>query len=127
MTRGNRQQPLGNSKKLRLLSGALCAALFALCVSAEAQQPSKIPRIGYLSANFASSELARTDAFWQGLRGLGYAEGKNIVIEFRFAEGKRDRVLPLATELVRLKVGVIVTAGTGQHVPPTKRRIRFLS
>ena len=99
MTIANGQQPLGNSKKARLLSGALCAALFALCVSAEAQQPSKIPRIGYLSANFASSELARTDAFWQGLRGLGYAEGKNIVIEFRFAEGKFDRVSHLRPNL----------------------------
>src|SRR6476620_11381375 len=80
---------------------------------AMAQQIGKIPRIGYLSGNSPSSESARTDAFWQGLRGLGYAEGKNIVIEFRFAEGKLDRVPALATELVRLKVGVIVTAGTG--------------
>lgn len=96
-----------------ILSAALAASIVMTGVAAQAQQPSKIPRIGYLSANFASTELARTDAFWQGLRGLGYAEGKNIVIEFRFAEGKLDRVLPLATELVRLKVGVIVTAGTG--------------
>jgi putative ABC transport system substrate-binding protein len=91
----------------------LISALLITAPVAEAQQATKIPRIGYLSANFASSELARTDAFWQGLRGLGYAEGKNIVIEFRFAEGKRDRAPALATELVRLKVGVIVTAGTG--------------
>ena len=91
----------------------LITVLLITAPVAEAQQPAKIPRIGYLSANFASSELARTDAFWQGLRGLGYTEGKNIAIEFRFAEGKLDHVLPLATELVRLKVGVIVTAGTG--------------
>ena len=92
-------------------SGRALRVLFALCVSAEAQQPTKIPRIGYLAANFASSESARTEAFRQGLRELGYVEGKNIVIECRFAEGKLDRVLPLAAELVRLKVDVIVTAG----------------
>ena len=80
---------------------------------AMAQQIGKIPRIGYLSGNSPSSESARTDAFWQGLRGLGYAEGKNIVTEYRWAEGKLARLPALAAELVRLKVGVIVTAGTG--------------
>jgi putative tryptophan/tyrosine transport system substrate-binding protein len=84
------------------------------CVGmARAQQPTKVPRIGYLSGNSPSSESARTDAFWQGLRGLGYAEGKNIVTEFRYAEGKLDRLPALAAELVRLKVDVIVTGGTG--------------
>jgi putative ABC transport system substrate-binding protein len=58
---------------------------------ADAQQPKNIPRIGYLSGNSPSSESARTDAFWQGLRGLGYAEGKNIVTEYRWAEGKLAR------------------------------------
>jgi putative ABC transport system substrate-binding protein len=107
----NRKSKIENLKWLRSI--AIIVA-FTVCVPrSEAQQPTKIPRIGYLSANFASSESARTDAFWQGLRGLGYAEGKNIAIEFRFAEGKLDRLLPLATELVRLKVRVIVTAGTG--------------
>ena len=107
----NRKSKIQNRKWVGIITFVV---ILAMCGAvATAQQPSKIPRIGYLSANFASSELARTDALWQGLRGLGYAEGKNIVIEFRFAEGKFDRVLPLATELVRLKVGVIVTAGTG--------------
>jgi putative ABC transport system substrate-binding protein len=78
---------------------------------AHAQQPTKILRIGYLGAASASSASARTEAFRQGLRELGYVEGKNIVIEWRWAEGKFDRLPALAAELVRLKVDVIVTAG----------------
>jgi putative tryptophan/tyrosine transport system substrate-binding protein len=78
---------------------------------AEAQQPKKVPRIGFLSAASPSTISARIDAFRQGLRELGYLEGKNIFIEWRFAEGKLDRLPALATELVRLKVEVIVTAG----------------
>jgi putative tryptophan/tyrosine transport system substrate-binding protein len=73
---------------------------------AEAEQPKKIPRIGYLSGGGA-----RIDAFRQGLRELAYVEGKNIIIEWRSAEGKLDRLPALAAELVRLKVDVIVTAG----------------
>ncbi len=88
---------------------ALCSLRFAL--SAEAQQPTKIPRIGYLSAASPSANSARIEAFRQGLRELGYVEGKNIVIEWRSAEGKLDRLPALAAELVRLKVDVIVTAG----------------
>jgi putative ABC transport system substrate-binding protein len=90
---------------------ALCTMLFALSLSAEAQQPTKIPRIGYLGAVSLSTNSARTDAFRQGLRELGYVEGKNIVIEWRSAEGKLDRLPALAAELVRLKVDIIVTAG----------------
>ena len=90
--------------------------LFALCVSAEAQQPTKVPRIGYLAAASPSAIAARIEAFRQGLRELGYVEGKNIVIEWRYAEGKLDRLPALAAELVRLKVDVIVTAG-----PPATR------
>ena len=89
----------------------LCVLLFALCVSAEAQQPTKIPRIGFLFALSRSAVSARIEAFRQGLRELGYVEGKNIVIEWRFAEGKPDRLPTLAAELVRLKVDIIVTAG----------------
>jgi putative tryptophan/tyrosine transport system substrate-binding protein len=91
---------------------ALSAMLFALCVSAEAQQPSKVSRIGYLQAPPAAAVATRTEAFRQGLRELGYVEGKNIVIEWRFAEGKPDRVPDLVAELVRLKVDVIVTGGS---------------
>ena len=86
---------------------ALCALLCPL----EAQQPTKVPRIGYLAGASPSAVAARIEAFRQGLRELGYVEGKNIVIEWRYAEGKLDRLPALAAELVRLKVDVIVTAG----------------
>jgi putative ABC transport system substrate-binding protein len=78
---------------------------------AEAQQPKKVPRIGYLGAVSPSAVSARTEAFRQGLRELGYVEGKNIVIEWRSSEGKQDRLPSLVAELVRLKVDVIITAG----------------
>jgi putative ABC transport system substrate-binding protein len=85
---------------------------FAICGAvATAQQPTKIPRIGFLSAASPSAIVARAEAFRQGLRELGYVEGKNIVIEWRSAEGKLDRLSELAAELVRLKVDVIVTGG----------------
>ena len=78
---------------------------------ADAQQPTKIPRIGYLIGQSRSTGSGRIDPFRQGLRELGYVEGKNIVIEWRSAEEKLDRLPALAAELVRLKVDVIVTAG----------------
>jgi putative tryptophan/tyrosine transport system substrate-binding protein len=85
---------------------------FTLCgVGAKAQEPAKIPRIGYLAASPPTASPARTEAFRQGLRELGYVEGKNIQIEYRWAEGKVDRLPHLASELVRLNVEVIVTAG----------------
>ncbi len=77
----------------------------------QAQQPTKIPRIGYLIGTAASALGARTDAFRQGLRELGYVEGKNIIIEWRSADGKPDLLPGLAAELVRLKVDIIVTGG----------------
>ena len=79
---------------------------------AEAQQPKKVPRIGFLNGSSLSPILARYEAFRLGLRELGYVEGENIVIEQRFAEGKIDRLPELAAELVRLKVDVIVVVGT---------------
>jgi putative ABC transport system substrate-binding protein len=94
----------------------LCAMLFALCFPASAQQPKKVPRIGYLSGTSYSVNSARVDAFRQGLRELGYVEGKSIVIEWRYAEGKIDRLPALAAELVRLKVDVIVASAP----PPTR-------
>src|SRR5215831_16941113 len=83
----------------------------ALSYPAGAQQPKKVPRIGYLSGTSSSATLARVEAFRQGLRELGYVEGKNIVIEYRWAQGKADRLPDLAEELVRLKVDVIVSNG----------------
>jgi ABC-type uncharacterized transport system substrate-binding protein len=80
-------------------------------------QHTKTHRIAYLSLNSPSSESARTEAFRQGLRELGYVEGKNIVIEWRFAEGKFDRLPGFAADLVRLKVDVIVTTGSGSTRP----------
>jgi putative ABC transport system substrate-binding protein len=90
---------------------ALSALLVALCGSVSAQQPTNVPRIGYLTASSLSAISTRTEAFRQGLREFGYVEGKNIVIEWRSAEGKADRLPAVATELVRLNVDVIVTSG----------------
>jgi putative tryptophan/tyrosine transport system substrate-binding protein len=106
----------GEMNKRKLGSFALCAMLFVLCVSAEAQQSKKVPRIGLLGVVSASAAEGRIEAFRQGLRDLGYVEGKNIVIEYRTAEGKLERLPALAAELVRLKVDVIVTRGP----PPTR-------
>ena len=89
----------------------LTTVLLTTAFSAEAQQPTKIPRIGFLSVTSLSTISARIEALRQGLRELGYVEGKNIVIELRSAEGKLDRLPALAAELVRLKVNIIVTAG----------------
>jgi putative ABC transport system substrate-binding protein len=101
----------------KLLCISLCAVLFALSFPAEAQQPTKIPRIGFVGFPGSSANSARNEAFRQGLREHGYVEGKNLVIEWRFAEGKLDRVPALAAELVRLKVDVIVTGGSGSTRP----------
>jgi len=112
---GIRQEAAGNSNRAKTIgfaSFALCALLFALCYSASAQQPKKIPRIGFLVVVPISTLSQRTEAFRQGLRDLGYTEGKDIFIEWRSAEGNPDRMPMLAAELVRLKVDVIVTAGS---------------
>ena len=79
--------------------------------AARSQQSAKVPRIGYLSGATPDGQSARIEAFRQGLRELGYVEGKNIFIEWRSAEGKLDRLPALAAELVRLKVDIIVTGG----------------
>jgi putative ABC transport system substrate-binding protein len=96
-------------KKLTVL--ALCALLFVFCSSAEAQRPAKIPRIGFLASGSPSSDGAWIEAFRQGLRELGYVEGNNIIIDYRYGEGKTERFPDLATELEQLKVDVIVVAG----------------
>ena len=89
---------------------AFGAMLFALCFSVEAQQPSKIPRIGYVRVVGEPSIPGRNvNAFLQGLKDFGYVEGKNILIEFRYAEGKRDRIPGFVAELVQLKVDVLVS------------------
>jgi ABC-type uncharacterized transport system substrate-binding protein len=104
-------------KKAGLSSILIAVVLLAVGLSAEAQQPTKVPRIGFLSGQSLSTISTRIEAFRQGLRELGYVEGKNIVIELRYAEGKLDRLPALAAELVRLKVDVIVTSGLGSTRP----------
>jgi len=95
----------------RNLLWLLTVVLIAYVHPAVAQQPQKIPRIGFLAGVYPATILARTEALRQGLRERGYVEGKNIAIEWRYAEGKPDRLPALAAELVRLKVDVIVTGG----------------
>ena len=95
----------------QILCSLLTVFLFTV-FSADAQQPTKVSRIGYLQAPPPSAVAARTEAFRQGLRELGYVDGKNIVIEWRFAEGNPDRIPRLVAELVRLRVDVIVTGGS---------------
>jgi putative ABC transport system substrate-binding protein len=95
----------------RTVGFVLMIAVLGGAAIAVAQQPAKVPRIGFLSSLSPAAVSARMDTFRQGLRELGYVEGKNIVIESRWAEGKIERLPELAAELVRLKVDVIVTGG----------------
>jgi ABC-type uncharacterized transport system substrate-binding protein len=96
---------------------ALCAFLFALCLSAQAQKSGTIPRVGYLTGARLKAIANRTEAFRQGLRDLGYVEGKNVVIEWRASEGNFEALPALAAELVRLPVDVIVTGGEAATRP----------
>ena len=93
---------------------------------AEAQQPKKVPRIGYLSASDPASESTRSEAILLALRELGYIEGQNIAIEYRYAEGKFDRLPDLAAELVRLKVDIIVVAGGNRTVRAAKNATKTI-
>jgi putative ABC transport system substrate-binding protein len=111
----NRKSKIENLKWVGIFAIALTFAFGG--VVAQAQQPTKVPRIGFLSNNSLAAVSSWNEAFRQGLRELGYVEGKSIVVEYRFTEGKRDRLPALAAELVRLKVDVIVTGG------PTATRV----
>ena len=93
------------------LTATFVATLLAAPLVADAQQPKHVPRIGLLNGSSPSSVASRIEAFRQGLQELGYVEGQNIVIEYRYADGKSDRLPALAAELVRLKVNLIVTGG----------------
>src|SRR5215468_757888 len=97
-------------KKTALASILFAGAMLAVAVTVEAQQPKKIPRIGYLSTGSRSSAV--DEAFQQGLRDFGYIEGQNITIEYRSTEGMAERLPNLATELVQLKVDIIVVGGS---------------
>jgi len=105
-------------RKITVLT--LCTLLFALCGSVDAQQTGKIFRIGFLDPSTASGMAVLVDAFRQELSKLGWVEGKSITIEYRFAEGKTDRLPELAADLVRLKVDLIVVAGTVSALPAKK-------
>jgi len=106
---------------IRTISVCLLIAALLLTVSiAEAQQAKKSARIGFLSGTSPSTATGRLNAFRQGLGELGYVEGKNIIIEYRWSEGKRERLPDLAAELVRLKVDIIVTGGP-QATRPAKQ------
>ena len=115
--RKSRTYPDRHRRSQNLKWLALCAMFLTLGFPAQAQQPTKIPRIGFLTAISAASMSARMEAFRKGLHELGYVEGKNMLIEYRYAEGKLDRLPAFAAELVRLKVDVIVTAGASGTGP----------
>jgi putative ABC transport system substrate-binding protein len=106
----------------KIIGFGLGALLLALCPSAEAQQSKNASRIGYLSNNPGSG----SNAFRDGLRELGYTEGKNILIEYRHYEGKLDRIESLVAELVQLKVDVLVCSQLRGIRPPSSRPNRFL-
>ena len=104
MTLGKRQPALANGKRLRLLACAVCTLLVTLASIAHTE--SKIPHVGILF--IGGRDQPHLEAFKQGLRERGYLEGKNILLEYRYADGKEDRLRELAAELVRLRVDVIV-------------------
>jgi ABC-type uncharacterized transport system substrate-binding protein len=114
-------------KKASVTSILVAVVLLALGVIAEAQQPKKVPRIGYLSTVDPATESARVEGIRLALREIGYIEGQNIAIEYRYAEGKVDRFPELATELVRLKVDIIVVAGGFRLVRAAKSVTKTIS
>jgi putative tryptophan/tyrosine transport system substrate-binding protein len=104
--------------KKRITVLTLCALLLAFCSFAQAQQATKrIPRVGFLSLNPAAVQKERVEVFLEALRKLGYVEGQNIIIDYRFADGRSERLRELAAELVALKVDVIVTTGNSATAP----------
>jgi putative ABC transport system substrate-binding protein len=104
----------------------VAVVLLALGVIAEAQQPEKVPRIGYLAPVDPASESTRIEAIRLALRDRGYIEGQNIASEYRYAEGKRDRLPELAAELVRLKVNIIVVVGGSGTVQAAKNATKTI-
>ena len=104
----------------------LCAQLFAHCFPADAEQPKKVPRLGYLWGGDAASDSARSEAIRLALRERGYIEGQNIANEYRYAEGKVDRFPELAAELVRLKVDIIVVAGGNRIILAAKNATKTI-
>jgi putative tryptophan/tyrosine transport system substrate-binding protein len=112
------------NKRIHLL--ALGAMLVALSFPAAAQQPKKIHRIGYLSAQDPTRESTRSEAIRLALSELGYIEGQNIAIEYRYADGKFDGAPELAAELVRLGVDIIVVSGGARLIHPAKNATKII-
>jgi putative ABC transport system substrate-binding protein len=115
MKTGVRHEAIGNSKQVKVIgyaSFALSAMLCALCVPAVAQQPAKLPKIGFLSSGFSEGRFGWRESFVREFGKLGYVEGKSVTFEFRNANTQYDRLPALAEELVRLKVDVIVAPGS---------------
>src|SRR6266545_1451394 len=113
-------------KKARLSSILIAVLMLAVAVMAEAQQPKKVFRMGYLSSGNPTSESARAEGLRLALRERGDIEGQNIAIEYRYAEGKVDRAPELAAELVRLKVDIIVVASGDQWIRAAKNATRTI-
>ena len=113
-------------KKASARSILVAMMLLAVGVTVQAQQPKKVPLIGYLSSQDPVGESARSEAIRLALRERGYIEGQNIAIEFRYAEGKRDRAPALAAELVRLKVDIIVVAGGDDTIRAAKNATKTI-
>src|SRR5262249_48899538 len=111
---------------MKTLVYLLVIAMMVLGGVVQAQQQKKVSRIAYLDGGFASTNAARINGFRQGLRDLGYIEGKNIIIEYRHSEGNRDRINDLSAELVRLKVDVIVAGGGGAAIDAAKQATKTI-
>jgi ABC-type uncharacterized transport system substrate-binding protein len=109
---GSSDEWRGHRRSHEIIVLTLCTMLFASVLPGQAQQANKSPRIGMLISGSPSTHRSRIDAFRQGLRELGYVEGRNIAIEYRYADGKFERLPELAAELVRVKVDIIVTSGS---------------
>jgi putative ABC transport system substrate-binding protein len=120
----DRERKKDMKKKIFFLT--FCAMLFALCSSVEAQQPKKVSRIGYLGATDPAGESTRSEAIRLALRERGYIEGQNIATDYRYAEGKLDRLAELAAELVRLKVDVIVVTGGDPDIRAAKNATKTI-
>ena len=122
---------VGDNTGAKLMSGKifvwlLATVLLTTALPIDAQQPKKVPRIGYLSGGDAATESTSSEPFRLALRERGYIEGQNIVIEYRYAEGKPDRYPELAAELVRLKVDIIVAAGGDEMVWAAKNATKTI-
>src|SRR5262245_59043308 len=110
----------------RIIISLVAATLLSNAPFVEAQEPKKVPRIGYLSLLDPARESARSEGIRQALRERGYIDGQNIAIEYRYAEGKLDRLPEFAAELVRLKVDIIMIAGGDTIIRAAKNAIKTI-